>query len=333
MGCMNESEFYRDTQNKALRGAYLLCGAEELTKQEALERVKKQLDPGCFALNCQSMKNPEPGEFLSACNQLPFFDGFRLVIAEGFGEDFTEALLKKGALFSLPDTAVALLLLRGQPPKTGKLYKAFTEKGRAVLFDRLTPERAVNFLLRESGLKNVSLERSAAKKLVDMVGCDGYTLKNEFSKAADYAGPGEAVTEEVLSRSVTPNLEYTVFNLLDALLAGRLKEGYAMLLSSLQSGESALGLASFMEGRMKLMLQARELLDTGAEPRSAVRQLPGSAYAAEIAVKNAQKHTAGELRRAVTSLAGVDAGVKQGLIKDTDGLLLAVFSIFTTQGI
>ena len=111
-------------------------------------------------------------------------------------------------------------------------------------------------------------------------------------------------------------------------LDGKRKKGYAMLLGALDRGETPLGLAGFLEGRLKLVLTAREHLDRGLDPRAAARQLPGSPYAAQIAVRNAQKRTQGDLRRAVAAFAGVDGSIKQGLYRDRDALLLAVLNTF-----
>ena len=101
-----------------------------------------------------------------------------------------------------------------------------------------------------------------------------------------------------------------------------------MLLNALDRGETPMGLAGFLEGRLKLILTAREHLDRGLDARSAARQLPGSPYAAQIAVKNAQKRTRADLRRAVAAFADVDGNIKQGIYKDRDALLLAVLNIF-----
>ena len=92
---------------------------------------------------------------------------------------------------------------------------------------------------------------------------------------------------------------------------------------------SAAGAASVkLEGRLKLILSAREHLDRGLDPRAAARQLPGSPYAAQIAVKNAQKRTTGALRQAVADFAAVDGNIKQGIYRDRDALLLAVMNTF-----
>jgi len=325
---VNESEFYKATQGRALRGPYLLHGEEELTKAEAVARVKKLLDPGTLELNCQSLRSPDIETFLSAADQLPFFDAWRLLLVEAWDDGLIEALEKKNRLLHLPDTAIALFVQRGECRKTNRLFKALAPENRVVAFEKLTGERATNMLLRESALKGVTLSKAVAQALVDRVGFDAYRLRNEFSKAADFVGPGGEVTLAVLKDTVTPSSEYDAFQMLDALLDGKRKKGYAMLLNALDRGESPLGLAGFLEGRLKLILTAREHLDRGLDPRAAARQLPGSPYAAQIAVKNAQKRTGAALRQAVAAFAAVDGNIKQGLYRDRDALLLAVLNTF-----
>lgn len=139
----------------------------------------------------------------------------------------------------------------------------------------------MNMLLREAGLKNVGLSRSVAGLLADKVGYDAYRLRNEFSKAADFVGPCGEVTEAVLDSVVTPTAEFQVFELLETLLAGRRAQGLTMLRQALQQGENALGLAAFLCGRLKLILTAREHLETGKTPEAAAKLLGGSPYAAK----------------------------------------------------
>ena len=325
---MNESEFYKATQSRALRGPYLLHGEEELTKAEAVARVKKLLDPGVLALNCQSLRSPDADALLAAADQLPFFDELRLILVESWDAALIEALETRGRLLNMGDTTIVLFVQRGECAKGNRLLKALAAENRVVAFEKLTMERATNMLLRESALRNVDLSKATAQALVDRVGFDAYRLRNEFSKAADYAGPGGTVTVEVLNQTVTPSPEYDAFEMLDALLDGKRKKGYAMLLNALDRGETPMSLAGFLEGRLKLILTAREHLDRGLDPRAAARQLPGSPYAAQIAVKNARKRTAAELRQAVAAFAGVDGNIKQGIYKDRDALLLAVLNTF-----
>ena len=325
---VNESEFYKATQSRALKGPYLLHGEEELTKAEAVARVKKLLDPGVLDLNWQSLQSPDADTLLSAADQLPFFDELRLVLVESWDDALVDALESRNRLLRMADTTVVLFVHRGECRKTNKLFKALAPENRVVAFEKLTVERAVNMLMRESALRNVGLNKATAQVLVDRVGFDAYRLRNEFSKAADYAGPGGMVTTDVLNQTITPSPEYDAFEMLDALLDGKRKKGYALLLNALDRGETPLSLSGFLEGRLKLILTAREHLDRGLDPRAAARQLQGSPYAAQIAVKHAQKRTSADLARAVIAFAGVDGNIKQGIYKDRGALLLAVLNTF-----
>lgn len=325
---MNETEFYQATKNGDLHGAYLLVGEEELTKQEAINRVEERLDPGFKDLNRQTFQAPAPQDVLSACNQLPFFDAFRVVLVKDWDKDTADALCKKDAILFLPDTTVLLLVQRGECKKTDPFFKLLSKQNRVVAFEKLTQDRAINMVMREAGLRNVGINRSTAMRLVDMVGLDAYRLRNEFSKAADYVGRNHEVTEEILSLVVTPTTEFTVFAMLDALLAGKKKQGVAMVEDALKNGESAMGLAAFMAGRLKLILTAREYLDMGKSPDATAKLLGGSLFAAKKAVQSAQKRTAASLRQAVTAFERVDVMTRQGLAEDSDALLLGVFSQF-----
>lgn len=325
---MNETEFYQATKNGALHGAYLLVGEEELTKQEAINRVEERLDPGFKDLNRQTLQAPSAQDVLAACGQLPFFDAFRMVLVKDWDKDTADALCKKDAILFLPETTVLLLVQRGESKKTDPFFKLLSKQNRVVAFEKLTQDRAVNMVMREAGLRNVGINRGTAMRLVDMVGLDAYRLRNEFSKAADYAGRNHEVTEEILSLVVTPTTEFTVFAMLEALLAGKKKQGVAMVEDALKNGESAMGLAAFMAGRLKLILTAREYLDMGKSADATVKLLGGSPYAAKKAVQSAQKRTASSLRQAVAAFERVDVMTRQGLASDSDALLLGIFSHF-----
>lgn len=303
-------------------------GEEELTKQEAIGRVEENLDAGFRDLNRQTLQTPSPQEVLSACAQLPFFDAFRVVLVKDWDKDTADALCKKDAILFVPDTTVLLLVQRGESKKTDPFFKLLAKQNRVVAFEKLNQDRAINLVMREAGLKNVGITRGTASRLVDMVGADAYRLKNEFSKAADYVGRNGEVTEKVLSLVVTPTTEFAVFEMLEALLSGKKQQGVAMLEKALKEGESALGLAAFMAGRLKLILIAREYLDMGKSADAAAKLLGGSPYAAKKAVQSAQKRTTVSLRQAVAAFERVDLMTRQGLAKDSEALLLGVFSQF-----
>lgn len=323
---MDERELYKATQQRTLEGAYLLHGSEEFTKQQAIERIVNLLDISCRELNMETLKSPTAAQLLSACDQLPFFDDKRLVIVKDWSSEELERCLDK--LPSLPPTTILLFVRRGEEKSTTLLYKRLNPLGRAVEFSKLTEDRAANMLLSEAALYGCELSTLTARQLVRMVGTDAYRLRNEFSKAADYVGRGNPITEHALKAAVTPASEYNIFNMLDQLLSSNKKSGLRLLKVMLQSGEKVLPLTSFLVGRIKLILHAKELLNAKTPQKEIISQLGGNPRAADIAIKSAKTQDEKKLRAALKALTEVDLQLKQGLMKDEDALMLAIYRCF-----
>lgn len=325
---MDEREFYAATKERKLHGAYLLTGEEELTKQDALERVVALLQADFKELNYQSFQGIEAKELLYACDQWPFMDDIRVIRVTEWDADTAKALCKGDALLKLPESTVLLLVQRGEVKKTDPLFKLLSPQNRVVVFETLTKDRAVNMLMREAALRDVTLNKALAGKLVDMVGVNAYRLKNEFSKAADYTGKGHEVTEQTLLKVVSVTEEFMILELLDSLLNGKKKQAISMLYRALKDGDSPMGIAAFLTGRLKQLLVARECLDMGQTQQSIAKQLGGNPHAVKYILRDAQKRSASELRSMIEALQQVDIMLKQGLAEDEEALMSAVFTHF-----
>ncbi len=324
--CISEREIFNLTKTQQLSGAYLFHGVEELTKNEAIDRIKATLNPACVELNVESFRFPLASELIASCNTLPFFDEKRLVLVRDWKNPDIEPILDK--LASLPSSCILIFVQRGTEKSTTLLYKKLFELNRIVEFAQLTEDRAIDLLNRESALYGCSLDRTVARQLIMRVGTDAYRLKNELSKLADYVGRGKAITEQALKIVVTPSPEFDVFTLLNYLLAGNKRGGLRLLKNMIADGQPALSLAFFLEGRIRLMLHAKELSRDKVPLKDAVKQLGGSPKAAEIAYKNAQKQDEAKLRRALIMLAEVNLRLVQGLATDEESLFTAICQCF-----
>ncbi|MDO4544254.1 MAG: DNA polymerase III subunit delta [Clostridia bacterium] len=323
---MNETELYRATQGGELRGAYLFCGAEELTKSEALGRIYARQNPDVAIMNREELRGPSAEELRAACSQLPFFDEKRVVVVRDWSATLTEGLERY--LDELPSSVILIFLRRGEEAKTSRLFKLLAPKKRVVVFEQLTVERATNFVVREAALRGVELPRQVASKLIAMVGTDAYRLRNECSKAADYAGRGKVVTEEILDVAVTPSPEFDVFALLNELLQKRKGAALKKLKIMVGDGQTPLQISYFLEGRLRLMAHAKELMRERVPQAEAIRRMGGNPAAARIAYSNAQRFDGEALWRALVMLSQVDIKLKQGLVSDENGLYLAILSCF-----
>ena len=328
---MNERELFEKTNARGLTGAYLFEGSEELTKQQAVDRITALLDPGMLDLNLKRLKAPDGDLLCDAVRSVPVFDTLCVTIVTDFNDDAVlETLEKKRLLdtmFATTDTV--LLFVRRGVGRESALVKLFKSKDRYVLFDVLDADRAMRLCMRVCAQNNVRMDRVEALHLVNMVGTDAYRLKNELSKLCDYVGSGGTVRDDTLKAVVTPSVEYRVFGMLDALLSGNKKAAMRMLTEAMKSGqENPLRVATFLEGRLKSMLIARELSDAGRPRAEILKTIGGNPKAVETALKNAQKFPLVRLKSAVAAFAEINARMKQGLMDEENGLILAIYQSF-----
>ena len=328
---MNERELFEKTNSRALSGAYYFAGSEELLKQQAVDRIVALLDPGFSDLNLKRQKTPDPLLLLDALRSVPVFDTLCVSIVTEFSDDEVYAGLEKlhalDALFAAPD-AITVFLRRGAA-RDSALTKLFKSKDRFVSFDAMDEDRAMRMCMRLCAARTVRLDRPEALHLVNMVGTDAYRLENEVSKLCDYVGSGGIVTDAVLKTVVTPSTEFEIFPMLNALLAGNKKLAMRQLSEALRDrNENALGIASFLEGRLKSMLIARELLEEKRPRPEILKAIGGSPKAAEMTLKNAQKFSVERLRNAVAAFAEINANLKKGLMDEENGLVLAIYRNF-----
>lgn len=310
----------------ALSGAYLLHGEEEYSKEQAVRQALALAADATRTLNTQRLNAPTCAAVQAACEALPFFDRLRVVVVQNLDADAEKCLA--AYVPGVPDTTLLLLVQRGNARAASELYKALGKLERVVEFARYDEGRAAAFLKKRAASRGIALPPATAHRLIDMVGTDLAALENALFRVADYVGEGQPVTEAALAACVTPSTEYRVFDLLSRLLAGNRRQGLAMLQGMLNSGESALGLASFLEGRVKQMLAARLMLAAGMAEPAVVKALGGNAYAAKKTIQAARRCKEDWLRHAVQAFAGVDAQLKRGLLRDNDALLLAILEVF-----
>lgn len=328
---MTEKELYDRTNARTLSGAYLFEGAEELTKQQAIDRITALLDPGFSDLNLKKAKEPDLAAVLDAAHAVPVFDTLCLSVFT----DFDDAALYEGlesrkaldALFQSTD-AIILFVRRGSAKDTD-FVRLFKEKGRVVSFEPFSEDRAREMCVRLCAKRGVRLDRPEAYQLVDMAGTDAYRLNNEISKLCDYVGSGGTVTAATLKTVVTPSVEYEIFPMLNALLAGNKKTAVRMLTEAIKDGqENPLRVATFLEGRLKQMLIAKELLEEKRPRPEILKTLGGSPKAAEMTIKNAQRFPLDRLKTAVAAFARINADMKQGLMNESEALILAIYKSF-----
>ena len=321
---MNYHTFFSRIKAGDIQGVFLFHGAEEFVKRSALTQLKESIDPAVRDLNVQEMKSPLANAVIETGETLPFFAERRLVICHEMADAELKSLLEK--IDHLPETTTLILYVRGNCKKD---VLQLVSADRVVEFAELSEQDAYRFVEKRARLFEVSMTPVVIRLLVDMVGTEAHALKNEITKAAEYAGRGNAVTEEILRACVTPNLEYEFFGMFDQLLYGHKEKAMLALRHMLRNDAgSAFLLAHSFERQCKQMLAARLSLDAGVKERDIPHKLNLKPTPARTAVCGAKKFNAARLRAATIDFAAVDYLQVSGKMPADRALEIAVLRHF-----
>lgn len=322
---MSEREFFKAIAADALSGAYYLYGREPYSRGSAIRQCQEKRAEAARPLNVQTLSGAPAPEIINACETLPFFDEKRLVIVRELGGD--DALLIADYAEKVPESTI-LLIERAEPVKNSALFKMLEALGRTIEFAPYDEDHAVAFLEKRARENDIRLERMVARQLVMMLGTDLALLENTLLRLGDYAGGTRSVDTKLVEACVQPDREHKVFEILDPLVAGNKKAALALTLNMLQNGESAMGLAAYLEGAVRQLLLARQLLDMGHMDSEVAAALGGNPYAAKQTVKKAARCREAQLVEALGLFADVGYLQVQGRARDVDALILALLKSF-----
>jgi DNA polymerase III delta subunit len=257
---MDYKDFFKAIQNDAVSGAYLLHGEEEYVKESALSKLIATVDASVRDMNVDNLFAASAREVVAACETLPFLASRRVVIVRALPKE-NDADELKAYIDRVPAQTVLVFFIRGDADKRLAFVKAIEAAKRAVLFAPLSEYDASRWVRQRAGACGVTISDQDAEFFVSLAGTDCSKLNNEFQKAAAYAGDGNAVTKDIISRVVTRDLEFVVFSVLDDVLSGRTKDGFTALRGLVRDGEQPMEIAARIGEKARLILQARRLIE------------------------------------------------------------------------
>lgn len=311
---MNYNDFSKLISSNALAGAYLLHGNEEFVKDALVKSAHSIVDADMRAFNVSSLTEPTLSELSDACETLPFFTDKRLVVCHGLAKDTDNSALVS-YLKRMSESTVLLLCITGAVNERSSLLAYFRSIEHEVLFSTLSEQDLIKWCITKATASGAVLDMRTARLFVRLVGSDMMNISNELFKLIDMVGEGGVITPQIISSCSIGNVEIKVFDMIDSFTAGKVLDGMRSLHSLLEDENEALGLAAFLESRVKLMLEARRLLDSGLSPANAVAKMEGSRYANTKACNVAAKYSFEQLSGLVRALADVGYRMMSGGVK------------------
>ncbi len=332
---MDRKEFMQAIKEGKLRGAYLLEGTEENIKTAALSALRKKLLPeGLEELNENLLDNPPTDALIAAAETLPFLADQRLVVVRehpaltGRAEADDRLL---DYLQQVPESCVLVFVQRGKADARKKLYKAVQKHGTVVSFAQLNDVELNQWIIRSFGSMGKQCAPQTASLLAFTVGNDTALLHTEMEKLAALAGERADILEEDVRAVSTRSIECTVFEMVDAVVAGQEGKAFGLLRDMLISGSDRIGILAMLLRQYRL-LQHVKIMQFEKKSAQEIKQKLGIApFAAERCIRQAQAYTGREVKQAVEICLDTEYRIKSGRMNQEGSLEAAMLEIFALR--
>jgi len=265
----------KELRKGEIRSVYLLAGEEPLLRDDALAAIRVAVlsgGPEDFNLDRLPGEKTTPAALQDSVRSLPVMAERRLVILtepqarRGGGKDFLEALAAVvGDVLAQEQTV--LVVTAAKVDKRARWYKAFTGSAAVVECDPPKNARSLaSFVKREAKLQGIELEAGAPELLAERVGPQLLMLRHELGKAALLAGPDQVVTRAHVEASSSQVAEQPIWDLTDAIGAGRIPEALGLLTRIRQGGAAAPVILGTLASHFRKLSRLRSGGSVGGPP-------------------------------------------------------------------
>ncbi|MDD2648770.1 MAG: DNA polymerase III subunit delta [Eubacteriales bacterium] len=346
---MDFSAFFDRVKKGDIGKVYVFEGEEEYVKQSALKKLKAAcLTEGMEALDFAQFESPDFDLVRAACETMPFMSTRRLVLVRDFepltaskktqessGDDSAPAQRVQkdfgqelaDYLRALPETTCLVFYQTAKCDTRKKAGKALEQMGAIVSFDPMTDDVCRRFIRNTLASSGKKISPDTAIRLMSTVGRDGENLKNEMEKLASFLGEREEVTPEDIDAICTPSPEYTVFQMVDAMVSGNLARALTLSGFMLKTGSTRFSLLALLLRQYRILYFCKAMGServSQQEMRSALGIAP---FAVDSAVRQAQKFTLPQLRNGVNACLETEYGLKNGTLSEESGFNMLMLTL------
>ena len=305
-----------DIKSGKLNHIYLIYGAEDFLRKEYRERLKRALSPEEDSMNYSYYegKDISVGEIIDLAETMPFLAERRTIIIEnspffkGDGEKMAEYLN------SVPDTTY-FVFVEETVDKRSKMYKSVKQNGSIVEVS-ITEEKLITWILQLLKKDNKKITTNTMHYLLEKIGTNMETIRQEVEKLICYCYDKEVITEEDIDAVCTTQMNNQIFEMLDAMANKRQKAALQMYYNLLALREPPMKILYLIGRQFNLLMQTKMLKQRGYGDRVIAEKIGVPPFAGTKYVNQASKFKMEDLKKAVEECVEADEAVKNGSRND-----------------
>jgi DNA polymerase-3 subunit delta len=302
--------------------AYFLYGNDEFAISRRLKEFEADFsEPTNADMNTARLDAPTASqdELNNAVNAMPFLANRRLVTLENPSGRYTKPDQRKKFqkfIQNVPETARLVIHETMQPKEANKHWlvkwagkNSAAIKTQAFMLPR--PWEMAGWIIKETMDQGGSIAPPAAARLAEMVGVNTRQAGQEIAKLLAYANWERQIEVRDVEAVSILTAQESIFDFVDALSTGNSKSAQR-LLHRLLENEDVFSLWGMVVRQFRLLLMAREVLDSNGGKDEVAGALGVHPFVAEKTTGQVRAFTLPVLERIYHKLLEIDEGVKTG---------------------
>lgn len=320
---------------------YLFHGDDDLRIDEEVgAMLAKMREQPNGDLNTAEFDGPSASvpEILGAAMAYPFLADKRLVLVKGLiswitrkgaGETGKQAVAGlMDALPQLPEWTRLVFVERGKLSDSNKLLKLAQSDANGYAKVFIAPKDNTGWIMqRAKDQYDAQIEPAAATALASVTVGDLRRADNELLKLVSYVAGERPITEADVVLLTPYVAEASLFEMVDTLAEGRGQVAFALVQRLLEQDEDVFGLYGMITRQFRLLLLAKEHLDSGGYPRDLPQAISVHPYVGEKLAKQSRSFTLADLEKIYRSLQDYDFKMKTGQIEPRLALDLLIANL------
>lgn len=245
----------------------LLYGTDEFSISRRVSEIAAQTDKDGMNTSRLEARLTSDEELNNAVNSMPFLSEKRLVILANPSQKYGAGEPRKKFiefLGKVPPTTQLVLTETLEKKEVEKhwlvKWAAKTENVEAEAFMLPTVRDMKGWIINEMKNQGGKISSEAAHKLAELVGADTRQAAQEIAKALAYVNWARPVEVQDVEAVCVSTAEVNIFDFVDSLAAGNVKQSQSMLRKMLEEQDAA-AIFPMIIRQFRLLIQAREIVE------------------------------------------------------------------------
>ena len=326
-----EDDLKRQIKAREFSRVYLIHGNENYLKQHYVNLiVDKSVEKDFKDFNFHNLDGKELtlNDLADCVSTFPMMGEYTCTLVKDF--PFTQYWRKQdnnrlkfdedleGILRDLPETTVLIfwcdtIEIDEKDSKWSKTIKLIDELGVNAKIDKRSVQSLTKLLVDSASKKGCEISREDAMYMINLVGTDFSTLRNEFDKVCSFAGSGK-VTREHIDKTVIISTEAKIFSLSRDIVNGEADKADATLNNLFKLREEPVVISATLSKAYVDMYRACAIKEKGVKPQELANIFPSSYKGKEFIITNAARdgarYTLSQFHEALEALSEADRRLK-----------------------